>query len=318
MLYIFATNLSGDIKELLINVAATLIAIPIIIVTYELWNDKSHKALNENVYRYAENEMGRAMLEIRALMEILLEGYCVYFDAGDIVLENSGQGDYTLRMRDEAKVLYDEDGTPYQLKYQVDYDSGFEDDEPAIQEFDIGTVFSMVTDVQYLGYQINDIQFEDAIHRVDELIKNSFIMERMDDEENSVIIHLLEALNMLHSFVELHRADLFLRIDITVQGFAWELLKRQNVASGTIGLYRLYYKEKGEGAEEPAYEQVLDERLMINAEEDNLLSVYMVNPDYYTIFSDLINEVLTCIRDWRETNAGSVVVDFDSAQIKRL
>gem|GEM_PF-3378431 len=318
ILYIFAVNLSGDIKDLLVDVAAALIAIPLIVVTYELWNDKSHKALNENVYRYAENEMGRAMLEIKAQMEMLLEGYCVYFDAGDVVLEDSGQGNYILQMRDEAKILYDEDGMPYQRKYQVDYDGEFEADESDIEEYDIHTVFSIITDVQYLGYQICDIQFEDAIHRLDELIRNSFIMERMDDEENSVIIHLLEALRMLHSFVELHRQDLFLRTDITVQGFEWELLKHQNALSGTIGLYRLYYREKEEGSEKLVYEQVLDEKVIIDAEENNLLSVYIVNPDYYTIFSDLINEVLSCIRDWRRTNAGSVVVDFDSAQIRRL
>lgn len=317
-MYIFAVNLSGDIKDLLVDVAAALIAIPLIVVTYELWNDKSHKALNENVYRYAENEMGRAMLEIKAQMEMLLEGYCVYFDAGDVVLEDSGQGNYILQMRDEAKILYDEDGMPYQRKYQVDYDGEFEADESDIEEYDIHTVFSIITDVQYLGYQICDIQFEDAIHRLDELIRNSFIMERMDDEENSVIIHLLEALRMLHSFVELHRQDLFLRTDITVQGFEWELLKHQNALSGTIGLYRLYYREKEEGSEKLVYEQVLDEKVIIDAEENNLLSVYIVNPDYYTIFSDLINEVLSCIRDWRRTNAGSVVVDFDSAQIRRL
>lgn len=318
ILFIFAVNLSGDLKDLLVDVAAALIAIPLIVVTYELWNDKSHKALNENVYRYAENEMGRAMLEIKAQMEMLLEGYCVYFDAGDVVLEDSGQGNYILQMRDEAKILYDEDGMPYQRKYQVDYDGEFEADESDIEEYDIHTVFSIITDVQYLGYQICDIQFEDAIHRLDELIRNSFIMERMDDEENSVIIHLLEALRMLHSFVELHRQDLFLRTDITVQGFEWELLKHQNALSGTIGLYRLYYREKEEGSEKLVYEQVLDEKVIIDAEENNLLSVYIVNPDYYTIFSDLINEVLSCIRDWRRTNAGSVVVDFDSAQIRRL
>lgn len=94
--------------------------------------------------------------------------------------------------------------------------------------------------MQYLGYQISDVQFEGAVRRINEFIKYSFISERMDDEENSVIIHLLEALNMLHSFVELHRQDLFLRTDITVRGFAWDLLKHQNVTSGAIGLYRLY------------------------------------------------------------------------------
>jgi len=143
-------------------------------------------------------------------------------------------------------------------------------------------------------------------------------MERMDDEENSVIIHLLEALSMLHSFVEQHRQDLFLRTDIEVQGFAWDLLKHRNVISGVVGLYRLYYREKDEGSEKLVYEQALDEKVMMDAEENNLVSVYIVNPDYYTIFGDLINEVLSSIRDWRRTNAGSVVIDFDSAQIRRL
>lgn len=318
ILYTFAINLSGDIKGLLVNIAATLIAIPVIVVTYELWNDKSHKALNENVYRYAENKMGEAMLEIKAQMEMLLEGYSVYFDAGDVVLEDSGKGNYILRMKDEAKILYSEDGAPYQRKYQAEYDDGFEIDEPDTLEYDVGIVFSIITDVQYLGYQICDVQFGDAICKVNELIKNSFIMERMDDEENSVIIHLLEALNMLHSFVEFHKLDLFLSTDITVRGFAWDLLKHQDIHPGTVGLYRLYYREDGDGTEEPAYEQVLDEKVMVNAVEKDLLSVYIVNPDYYIIFSDLIDEMLSCIRDWRETNAGSVVVDFDSAQIRHL
>jgi hypothetical protein len=59
--------------------------------------------------------------------------------------------------------------------------------------------------VQYLGYQICDIHFGGAVRRINELIKNPFVMERMDDEESLVIIHLLKALNMLHSFVEFHR-----------------------------------------------------------------------------------------------------------------
>lgn len=74
-------------------------------------------------------------------------------------------------------------------------------------------------------------------------------------------------------------------------------MKHHNVISGAVGLYRLYYREKEEGSEKLVYEQALDEKVMIDAEQNNLLSVYIVNPDYYTIFSDLIKEVLSCIRD---------------------
>lgn len=69
LLYLLAIKLSEDVKGLLINIAASLISIPIIFMAYELWNEKSHRALNESVYTYVENEMSQAMLEIRKTMD---------------------------------------------------------------------------------------------------------------------------------------------------------------------------------------------------------------------------------------------------------
>ena len=40
----------------------------------------------------------------------------------------------------------------------------------------------------------------------------------------------------------------------------------------------------------------------------------IINPDYYAIFGDLVQEVLSCIKDWKE-NDGGVYVDYTSAKV---
>jgi hypothetical protein len=336
LIYSFAIRLSEDIKGLLVNIAASLISIPIIFIAYDLWNEKIHRALNDDVYRYAENEISQVMLEIRRYMEMFLKGFCVYFDDDDIVLEESEPNNFILKMKDTAKILYDEDKDPYQLKYQLeDYD---EDDRFDIYGLEKDTVIPVIEEVQYLGYQIADIDLEDIVESLNELLKNSFIMERMDDEEVSVIIHLLEASKMLQTFVESHRDDLFLRTDLKVKGFVCKVSEPKEFMIGIVKLYSLYYREETdvkeqarvkqtkksaldkikESTQEPVYEQLLDEKILPNVKESELLSVYVVNPDYYIIFGDLITEIIECIRDWRNTGAGAVVTDYESGRIGYL
>jgi hypothetical protein len=342
LIYLSAIRLSGDIEGLLVNIAASLISIPIIFIAYDLWNEKIHRALNENVYRYAENEISQVMLEIRRYMEMFLKGFCVYFDDDDIVLEESDPNNFILKMKDTSKILYDEDKDPYQLKYQLeDYDED-EDDRFDIYGLEKDTVVPVIEEVQYLGYQVVDIDLEDIVESLNELLKNSFIMERMDDEEVSVIIHLLEAFKMLQTFVEGHRDDLFLRTDLKVKGFVCKVSEPKESPIGTVKLYSLYYREEAdvkeqarvkqtkksmqtkskESTREPSYEQLLDEKILPNVKENvkenELLSVYVVNPDYYIIFGDLITEIIECIRDWRKTRAGAVVTDYESGRIGYL
>lgn len=321
LLYIFAIRLSEDLKGLLVNIAAGLISIPIIFIAYDLWNEKSHRALNEDIYRYAENEMSQAILKIRKYMEMFLKGYCVYFDDDDIIIDESDPNNYILKMKDTSKILYDEDRDPYQLKYQLeDYDED-ENDRFDIYGLEKDTVVPVIEEVQYLGYQIADIDLDDIVDSLNELLKNSFIMERMDDEESSIIIHLLEASKMLQTFVEVHSDDLFLRTDLKVTGFACDVSERKKTPMGRIGLYSLYYREESgsdEQAKKPAYKQLLDQKILVNAQESKLLSVYVVNPDYRILFSDLITEVLACICDWRKTRAGGVVTDYESGRIGYL
>lgn len=52
--------------------------------------------------------------------------------------------------------------------------------------------------------------------------------------------------------------------------------------------------------------------LMSSFDKKDLLNVYIVNPDYCIIFSDLVHEVLSCVKDWIDSG---VYVDYSTARI---
>lgn len=51
------TWLHGDFRGLIISVGGGLISIPLVFIFYEIWQEKSHRKLNESVYEFAENQM---------------------------------------------------------------------------------------------------------------------------------------------------------------------------------------------------------------------------------------------------------------------
>lgn len=51
------TWLHGDLRGLIISVGGGLVSIPLVFIFYEIWQEKSHRKLNESVYEFAENQM---------------------------------------------------------------------------------------------------------------------------------------------------------------------------------------------------------------------------------------------------------------------
>lgn len=216
-------------QSLAINISAALISIPIIFIVYEIWHEKSQKKLNESVYSYAQNEMSVALQEIKEQMRFFIDGAFVYFEDGDD--ENIEK--LKLKMNENAKVLYTEDGEPYQKKYQLEH---FEDtEETDIYSFEKDTIVEVIHDARYLSYQLIDLEVHTNLQKLESLLNNSFIMERLDDEKTQIIVHLVEAMKMLESFLQNHD-DLFLKTSISIQGF--------DIQVEDENIYNLFYVEK--------------------------------------------------------------------------
>ena len=325
-LFLLSYFFSENIRNLLISISAALISVPIIFVAYELWDEKSHRQLNKGVYRYAENEMSQIMLKMKKHMSILVYGYCVYFDHNDIDIDDSNPGSHVIKMNETSKIISDEDGETYQLKYQMEECAESEHDD--ICEIDKAGIVPVMADVRYLGYQIVDMQLNDIIEDLNELLKNYFIMSRLDDYESSIIVHLLEAAKMLNNLLTVTKDDLFLPTDLNVVGFKCEASDTKTGING-FNVYSLYYTKEDQQpanvkstnldeSKSQQYEQLLDEKILDETYSDRLMTVYVVNPDRYIILGDLVTEVLSCINEWRKTNADGVVVDYEYAGIREL
>lgn len=329
-LYLAAIGVDQEarhLSSLLIGISAALIAVPVMFVAYDFWQERSNRQLNQEAFGYAGNEMGRIMLRVKGLMSALLYGYFIYFDPDDIQVDDRDFHRHIIRMNETSKIRPDEDGQLYQEKFQLsDYDFGEPDDICAIEKDE---VVPILNEVRYLGYQIQDLEIDEAIDELEELLKNYFIMRRLDDQQSAVIVHLLQSLKMLDNILS-QREDLFLCADLEVTGFKVQSEGTEHKARN-LKMYSLYYTEEdlGQSTQPPQeqhalegpyvpYEQLLDRKILEDPDEDSLLKVYVVNPDFYIIFGDLITEVLSCVRDWRETREGSVVVDYERGRITPL
>lgn len=289
LFFISDIYLKDNIQGLFINISATLISIPIVFIVYEIWQEKTHRKLNESVYSFAKNEMTQNLLKIKEQMKFFMEGAFVYFGNNDIVIDDEDIGNIKLTMREKNQIE------------NIDEEE-FENNEDDIYSFEKDTIVPLIYDNRYLYFQILDLDISYLVEDMEKVLNNSFIMERLDDEKTQIIVHLIEALKMLDSFINLHD-DLFLKTDIKIDNMEIEKIDKN--------IYQLVYKEKD-------YKQILEIKEIFHKTKVYKLSkVYIINPDYCAIFGDLVHEVLDCIKNWIDSGE-SIFVDYATAKIGKL
>lgn len=289
LFFISDIYLKDNIQGLFINISATLISIPIVFIVYEIWQEKTHRKLNESVYSFAKNEMTQNLLKIKEQMKFFMEGAFVYFVNNDIVIDDEDIGNIKLTMREKNQIE------------NIDEEE-FENNEDDIYSFEKDTIVPLIYDNRYLYFQILDLDISYLVEDMEKVLNNSFIMERLDDEKTQIIVHLIEALKMLDSFINLHD-DLFLKTDIKIDNMEIEKIDKN--------IYQLVYKEKD-------YKQILEiKEIFHKIKVDKLSKVYIINPDYCAIFGDLVHEVLDCIKNWIDSGE-SIFVDYATAKIGKL
>lgn len=297
--------LTGDVKSLLLNVASALISVPLIFIFYEFWRDHSKKQVNRSVYEYAKNEMSVALSEIKEDMRFLIEGVAFYFEAGEVVIDDEMMPHIKLAITDSVKIYYDEEGEPYRLKDRDPsfYENEFED----ILSYSRDLMPSIILDTHYLFYQLADFDLKTSVARLDTLMSNSFVMERLSDDKTRVIVSLMQSLKMLDGFIDLH-ADLFVQSNLNYDRLFIERLDLEQVA--------LIYREVD--GKRIKYEQVLDSKPNLAGHRAQaMIQVYVINPDYNYVFADLITEVLELIQQWK-TVSGGFVVNYQAGRMGSL
>lgn len=275
--------LSGDLKSLVMGVAGSLISIPLVFISYEIWQKRSHRKLNKSVYEFAERKVQASIMAVNSKLELLIDGAFTYFEKGSILIDDSDIENIRIK------------------QYQHD---DFYDD--SLLSFERINVFENLTDARYLEFQITDLSLTEELEGLEKLLANSFIMQRLEDEQVRAIIFLIKTISMLEAFFNNHEY-VFCKTSINLHGFSIEKFNEQPLLSALV------FREKSAG--EPVMLDVKPAHMTELSESP--LPAYVINPDYYGILSDLVFDVIDAINQWKVVS-DPVFMDYENAQIKSL
>lgn len=302
LLYLFAIRLSEDLKGLLVNIAASLISIPLIFILYDIWNEKSHRELYKYSYNHADNTIYNAIDEVEDVIKLLMQGYLVYFREGFIVVDdaepklvNVSLTQYAKRIihaeRDEDYI--DPNYTEEDYLRDIDKISDTEEYKGGIYCFDKTSIVPYISETEYLGFQVYGLDLSETCEQLNELLQNTFIMDHLDEDQQIKILHIINAINTLHAFIE-RTEDLFcMVVDRKIEGFTVKEMDVTENNLGSTGAYSLIFINDGITLE-------LDRNVLFNVENKELTSVFVINPDQCIEFGDYITEVLGCIENWKK------------------
>lgn len=282
LFYILASfYLDDDLKNLVIGIGGSLISIPLVFISYEVWQKKSHRKINESVYEYAERKMQASIMAVSTKLELLIDGAFTYFEKDNILIDDSDVENIRVK------------------QYQHD---DFNDD--SLLSFERINVFENITDARYLEFQITELSLTEELECLENLLANAFVMQRLEDEQVRAIIFLIETISMLEAFLN-NQDYVFCRTSINLHGFSIEKMSEQPYLSA------LMFREKL--TDEPV---VLDVKPKHMTElKQSPLPAYVINPDYNNVVSDLIFDVIDAINQWKAVSE-PVFMDYENGQIR--
>lgn len=300
-MYLVAYYWFDEHQALFVSIAANLISIPVIFMLYEYWQVFNHRKLNKSLFEYAANEMTLMMAEIKGQLEPMMLGLRYYCQGLPLVIDDSDTrcieiGLYESSIQELKRCL--ENGCS-----NLDDDDGFYED---FYSFDVSIISPMLSDQLFIGFQIHAFDLSAVIRRVERLIENSFVMERMTDTQSRIIVELHQQLIALNSFI-LYADDLYLKLAAQIIGMSVKVNKDPTL-NGFVGSLMLEVHHDDED-----FSTVLDEKLFDSRYLQDLGSLYLINPDRLHVYGDLLVALTHRLNEWRSQHA--VFVDHANTRI---
>jgi hypothetical protein len=279
------TWLQGEFKSLVIGIGGGLVSIPLAFIFYEIWQEKSHRKLNNSVYEFAENQMRVSIRAVKSKLELLVGGAFAYFESGRFLVDDADVENLKIYVQEEEA-------------------ENVEPDIDNLLDFERESIFEALVDGRYLAFQLTDLSLGEELNRLEGLLSNAFIMERLSDSQVRAIIHLIEVVKMLEAFLALHH-DVFLKSSVKLHGFRTEIIQQ--------GLSALIFDNPG--TDESVTLDIKPAGEMQPSAEP--LNAYVVNPDCYAALSDLVYDVVEGINGWKSVS-DPVYMDHEAGRIGAL
>lgn len=257
ILSFLATLLVGILHDLLINIAATFFAVPLLYYFYETAKYFSKKKLTSGILDYAKMQVDSKLLSIINQLQKM-----VY------PLEVKGFSNETVN---KFLSLTKEEIT-HQLKQN-----------------------------KYLGFQVfkHWKTNEEALH---ELLKNPFVLEKMEDEQ---IISVINTLKRLRALVSIQRInDLYIETNETANNYKIESGINFNPENKVFPERYLLLKHLSRDKF-----VVYDFGDISKYNLEKCLNYYKINNKILIYYAEIISNLLNSINDWLNVTGQEFIID---------
>jgi len=262
--YFLASILDEKYYGLLVSIAATFFAIPLLYFFYEVAKSFSHKKLNKEIFDYAKMQVDRELLSILNQLQKMI---------------------YALAEKD------------------------FSND--AINKFlslNKEQIENQIKKSSYLGFQVFK-HWEISEKGLHELLKNSFILKKMEDEQIISIISILKSLRMLESIQKLD--DLYLETGQKAKGYKVQSGIKINPENKKFPDRYILLKYLAEDKF-----VVYDFGDIVKYNLEKCLNYYKINDKLLSHYTEIIFDLLNDINSWLNATGREFVIDTKMFRIR--
>jgi hypothetical protein len=254
----YASNkvFGGKLNDLLINISAAFISIPLLYLFYELIKSFAHKKLNKEIFDYAKMQIDRELLSL------LNQLYKIVF-----ILETKDFSSKGINV---------------------------------FLSIDKNTLIEQFRTNKYIGFQLFK-NWEFCENGIKDLLKNTFILDKMEDNQIIDIITILKSLYSLESFQKID--DLYNSTKEIAHNY--KIQSGTNINSDNIlaDRYLLLKHISGDKYIVSDFGDIPKYNL------DKCLTYYVINNKYSDYYCDVILNLNECIRNWLSHSGNEFIID---------
>ena len=257
LFYFTGLQLSENIRDLFINIAAAFFAIPLIYLFYQVSRNLSKKRLNKEIFDYAKMQVDRETLSI------INQLHKIVYPLEEREFSETGVNEFLSLGKDDIKEILSKN--------------------------------------KYLGFQIFK-KWEVSEENLNTILKNSFIIARLDNDQIISIILMIKSLRYLESIQKSEE----LYVQTGKKTTSYKIVAGKELNEDNIKFPDRYLLLKDLGDNKSLVADFGDFPLYMVSK---LLQVFTINEKYLELYAGGILNLIREINNWVDLTGGEFVID---------
>ena len=140
------------------------------------------------------------------------------------------------------------------------------------------------------AFQLMDIDFFDGIEELQTYLDKKSINDQLSTDEKKQLNYIIQNMRAVQCMFDDHR-DVFCKMESRFLNLTVRSVGEMEDLGMKLGHFEINYHTD-------SYSEKITETLAPLEAKDNLLNVYMINPEYYFKVSGYLGELFESVREW--------------------